>query len=237
MIKILKPLFYTIGYFLRVFDIPARVGGLKIRFPDNMKLEDLGASFTDSYEKDERILVKKYLKETDSVLELGACVGVVSLTINGLLANKSKQVSIEPNPEMHPYLQKNKEANRGEFSFEKCIVSTDSEVEFSLGGTAFLSSSTFGKSNLVKIEGKTLSKLEMEYFPFTALVMDIEGGELAFYRSFDLSDSSIDTIIYETHVSSTMLTVGELEECHTLLKSYGFTHAETSGKVEAWIRQ
>lgn len=66
--------------------------------------------------------------------------------------------------------------------------------------------------------------------------MDIEGAELEFFRSFDLSSIKIDLVIFETHVAEGMLSLDELEECHSCLKRYGFGLIEKSGKVEAWKR-
>ena len=102
-----------------------------------MNITELGSTITGKYEKSERTLVNKYLKANDIVLEMGACVGVVSLTINNQLKDKTKQVSIEPNPEMHKYLLENKLNNNGEFNIETCIVSEQKEVDFFIGGSAF----------------------------------------------------------------------------------------------------
>lgn len=201
-----------------------------------MNWSELGASLFSKYEKHERILVSKYLKKEDLVLELGACIGVVSLTINKILEDKSKQVSVEPNPEMFPYLLENKQRNSGEFTIETCIVSKDKEVNFHVGGAAFLSSSISGKGNKIVVKGKSLEELRKEYFDFTALIMDIEGGELNFFRSFDLKNTQIRLIVWETHCNPNMLTKEELEECYEILRTQEFKLIEKSGIVEAWIR-
>src|SRR5665647_1609191 len=109
-----------------------------------MTKTELGCSLLSEYEKNERKLVKKYLKSDDAVLEMGACIGVVSLTINRILSDKKKQVSVEPNPQMHKYLYENKKNNKGQFYVETCIISKSKEVPFFLGGQAFLGSNTLG---------------------------------------------------------------------------------------------
>ena len=86
------------------------------------------------------------------------------------------------------------------------------------------------------IPGKTYDDLVAEYFDFSVIVMDIEGGELDFFRSFDLSDTEVRLIIWETHQFPDMLTKEELEECYTLLRNMGFKPADSSGNVEAWER-
>jgi hypothetical protein len=64
--------------------------------------------------------------------------------------------------------------------------------------------------------------------------MDIEGGELEFFRSFDLKNSNIRLIIWETHTRPGMLTKDELEECYGILTEQGFNIIEKLGDVEAW---
>ena len=59
-------------------------------------------------EKQEQNLAKKYIKENDIVLELGARYGSVSCVINSKLSNKNNQVSVEPDSIVWEALEKNK---------------------------------------------------------------------------------------------------------------------------------
>lgn len=236
MIEYLKPILSLTGRLIKLFNIPIKQGGFKIKYPELMANWERGYLIFGKYELHERKLITKYIKPNDSVLELGACIGVVALTINKILSDKTKQVSIEPNPQMHDYLYKNKAANNGLFNIETCIVSKSSEVEFYVGGKAFLSSSTLSGDKKVTIPGKSLDDIINQYFPFTVLVMDIEGGELEFFRSFDLKSSNIRLVIWETHVLPNMLTKKELQECYDLLTAQGFSLKEKSRNVEAWIK-
>lgn len=236
MIVFLKPIFYIIGLTIKIFKIPTKQNGFKIKFPNFMNTWELGCTIISKYEKDERELINKHLKNNDSVLELGACIGVVSLTINKILNDKTKQVSVEPNPQMLQYLIENKNNNNGCFKIETCIVSTFDKVDFHLGGKAFLSSSTINGGRKVEIPGKTLDEMIEQHFPFTAIVMDIEGGELDFFRSFDLKNSDVRLIIWETHMKPNMLSQDELQECYDILTKQGFNFTEKSGEVEAWSR-
>lgn len=234
MIVFFKPIFYMIGATIRRFDLPTKQNGFKIKFPKFMNTWELGSAIIGKYEHDERTLIKKYLKEDDSVLELGACIGVVSLSINKILKNKTKQVSVEPNPQMLPYLLDNKKTNNGHFKVETCIVSKLDHVNFYLGGKAFLSSSTISGGTKVVIPGKTFDEMVEKHFPFSVIVMDIEGGELEFFRSFDLKNSAVRLIIWETHMNPNMLSEPEMNECYELLSQQGFNRKEVSGTVEAW---
>lgn len=237
IIEILNPLFYLIGLIIKITNLPIYTAGFKIKFPRNMTVLEQGHCILGGYEKNERKLLNKYLCATDSVLEMGACIGVVSLTINKILVEKTKQVSIEPNPEMIGYLKENKKYNHGQFHIENCIVSRANKIDFYIGGKAFLSSSTLGSGKKIMAVGKSLEDLMSQYFEFTAVIMDIEGGELEFFRSFDLKMTKIRLIVWETHCSPTMLSEIELDECYNLLKSYGFYLLEKSSNVEAWIRE
>lgn len=237
MKTIFQPLFALLGNTIRFFNIPIKQDGFKINFPKIMKSYELGCSVLGTYEKDERQLVKKYINKDDSVLEMGACIGVVSLVINRILTDKKRQVSIEPNPQVFKYLLKNKTVNKGEFFTETCILSTSAEVDFHLGGEAFLSSSILGTGNKISVPGKTFKELVNQYFEFTAIVMDIEGGELEFFRSFPLKETLIRVVIWETHENPQMLSSEELSECYDLLQKYGFCYRDKAGNVEVWVRE
>jgi len=237
MSKILFPIKYLIGMIIRLFNLKINIEGFKIIFPKEMNIDELGGVVFGGYEKAERVLVKKYVRSDDAILEMGACLGVVSLTINRILQDKSKQVSVEPNPHMHKYLVQNKLINNGEFHIETCIVSKKKNVDFFMGGSAFLSSNTLGRGKKVIVEGKTLKELRDQYFDFTVIVMDIEGGELNFLRSFNLEETNVRLIVWETHLSPNMLSVDELNECYTLLKKQGFTLKEEFNHVEAWTKE
>jgi hypothetical protein len=123
------------------------------------------------------------------------------------------------------------------FHIETCIISKQKEVLFFMGGSAFLGSNTLGRGEKVIVIGKTLEEITKKYFDFTAIVMDIEGGELDFFRSFDLKKSKIRLIIWETHVSPHLLSIDELNECYDILEKQGFKLKEKSSGVECWLRE
>jgi FkbM family methyltransferase len=232
--KVLLPFFFVLGFIAKKLKVLIAIDGFKIKFPDVIKYTDLGFSFLGGYEKHERKLVKKYLTQNDKVVELGACIGVVSLTINRILTIKTNQVSVEPNPTLYKYLNFNKEINNAHFIIEQSIVTDLEEVKFHLGDSAFLSSSIYGSGKEVKVKGISLEELEKKYFDFTFLVMDIEGSELHFLRAFDLRKHSIRMIILETHQAPNLLSIEEMNECYELLKLYGFNLIEKIGNVEVW---
>lgn len=229
----IKPFAFIVGLVIKKLNLSIEFDDLRIKFPKFMNSFELGYSIFGTYEKSERLLVKKYIKPEYAVLELGACLGVVSCTINRILNDKSKQVSVEPNLEVLDILLLNKQINNASFHIETCIVSNDTIVTFFGGGKAFLSSNVLHQNeNNIKVDGLTLQGLISKYFDFDAIVMDIEGGELKFFQDFDLKISKVKTIIFETHLG--VLTHEEYNECFSILKSYGFERIERINAVEVW---
>jgi len=74
------------------------------------------------WESSEVELCKRYLKPDDVILELGACIGVVSAVANSMLSNKSNHVAVEANPVTAKVLGVNKEKNASAYAIENCLV-------------------------------------------------------------------------------------------------------------------
>jgi len=85
-----------------------------------MKRAHRARFFYDVHELDERELVKRWLPDDATVLELGACLGVVSCVINRQLADPTRQISVEPNPQLQEVLRRNRDANRAHFAIRQC---------------------------------------------------------------------------------------------------------------------
>jgi hypothetical protein len=70
-----------------------------------------------NYELFERFLVRKWIKPTDIVLELGGRLGVISCTINSILddAHKTQHVVVEPDNSVLRALNKNKTITGSKF--------------------------------------------------------------------------------------------------------------------------
>ncbi len=102
------------------------------RFVNLRKITNLGwrgASFwRDKYEADERKLIKQFISSDDSVIELGACLGIVSCITNRLLKNPSKHLVVEANPYLIPWLVRNQMLNDAGFLIEHCAVGRPPET-------------------------------------------------------------------------------------------------------------
>ena len=166
-----------------MFNRQYKTGDCRFIFPK--RLVTLGFRsrfFFDIYEKPEKILVAQYVGKDDRVLELGACIGVISCITNRLINNKHDHVVVEANPELIPTLNRNKEINGSGFIIEHCMVSPDRFNEFYIhplivGGSA--DRATLRKTHIVN---RTLNELAQKHGSFTTLIIDIEGGEYNFFR-------------------------------------------------------
>src|SRR5580692_1992408 len=95
-----------------VFDLKGgrfRADGCTFAIPKDVTTMKYRACFLQgTYEHEERELIRQWIKPTDRVIELGACLGIVSCVTNKLLADKSRHVVVEANPFCIPSLYRNK---------------------------------------------------------------------------------------------------------------------------------
>lgn len=139
-----------------------------------------------TWESDEAGAVKLIEKES-CVLELGACIGVVSTLINKRISNPSNQVVVEANPRLIQQLNKVKQDNDCGFYVVNGFLSTKSETkDFSIHPNHIMGG-RIGKANgreHVKCKSVTMRQLEEKFLlKFDTIVMDIEGGEYELYQN------------------------------------------------------
>jgi FkbM family methyltransferase len=212
-----------------------KVDGCSFVIPKRMTSLAFRASFLmNSYEEDERRLVKKYVQPEDSVLELGACLGIISCITNKRLRDASRHVVVEANPYCLPYLYQNREINRASFLVENCAVSNEREASFAIHPMYITGSRVATTGNLVRVPGRRLSELIARYGPFTVLIMDIEGGELEQLQSSREALPDFRLILIELHES--VIGSDGVERCRCVLKQAGFKMVERSYITEAWLK-
>ncbi len=142
-----------------------------------------------------------------SVLELGGCLGVVSVVLNKKLDDPKKHIVIESNPKLIKYLEYNKKINNCSFSIKNTLITSnkDNNVFYSYdklvaGGVQNIHRLDDKETNKTKhiIDTLTLDELKSQVkYNFDLLVMDIEGGELDFLLEFDVSNFKY--ILVELH--------------------------------------
>jgi FkbM family methyltransferase len=191
---------------------------------------------TGNYEKEERELICRWIRPEDSVIELGACLGVVSCVTNKLLTDKSKHVVVEANPFCIASIYRNKELNQAGFLIEHCAVGNDPEVTFYLHPVYIVGGSSQRASNRpVRLPAKSLRQLDRERGPFTALVIDIEGSEReVFEASIDIL-KRYRIVIVELHEFA--IGADGVERCREILRDCGMQSMGSAGITEVWQRK
>jgi FkbM family methyltransferase len=156
--------------------------------PNNsMKL----ALLTGSYEAPERSAVRKYIQPDWGVVELGACIGVISCITNRLLKNPKAHVVVEINPLVLPYLQANRERNGGSFKILHAALAYDEEQVSFRPHLEFWGNFLHqgGSRPAVNVPVTQLRRIvEEERFEEFAVICDVEGQE------FDLLEHEIETL-------------------------------------------
>lgn len=146
------------------------------------------------YELSERRLIKNHIKKNDTILELGANVGVVSCITNQIIEKKTNHIVVEPNPNIIPYLKANKKTNQSGFIIEQSIISDQfSEIKFNIDKN-YLASSVYEHDELnlteqITVQCSTLDTLSSKHnLKFDTLIMDIEGHEYDFLMENNLTN-------------------------------------------------
>lgn len=169
-----------------------------------------------------------------SVLELGGCLGVVSVILNKKLKNPQNHIVIEANPKLIKYLEYNKKANNCNFEIRNTLITNnkDNNIFYSydklVAGSAHRLDNK--ESNKTKHIIDTISLTELKgqtSYNFDLLVMDIEGGELDFLLEFDISDFKY--ILVELHEN--LMYQGFNKRCKEELNSRGFQIITNSGNT------
>lgn len=208
------------------FEIPKSLTDIRLR----------GSCFGNTYESPERSLVQKFIRPEDNVLELGACLGVVSCTTNVRLQDQSRSLVVEANPRCIPVIQRNRDLNRCVFRIENCAVSNEKETTLFLSPEGVLSGTLKSASPFpVKVPGQTLSELVRRHGPFSVLIMDIEGSELEVLESSARLLPNFRFIVIELH--SGIIGENGVNRCREILQQSGFICSGRLVDTEAWLRK
>jgi FkbM family methyltransferase len=180
------------------------------------------------WEREEIELLSKYLEDSDSVLELGACIGFLGIRINEKIKGNSHTL-IEANPNLIEVIERNKELNSSTFKIVNCMIgdpSKDSGIfnvsDFILGSSEFIKN---GKGVSVKV--KSLSDFTKDH---NFLIIDIEGGEYKLISKNVKSLIKFDKLLIEFH-EFYGFTGKDVARSIKALKNLGFNLKEKKGQV------
>ena len=147
----------------------------------------------------EQFLAKKYVRADDTVLELGARYGSVSVCINNKLQNKKAHVAVEPDSRVWDALSFNKTINKCEFEiirgFVSGVILDLVNLDCYYGGYG----ATAVKADNSKIPNYTLQEIKIKYeIPrFSCLVADCEGFLEQFLDENPELYAELEIIIFE----------------------------------------
>jgi FkbM family methyltransferase len=220
-----------------------RVDGCEFEIPKDLTRTSERGLLISKNEPEERELVRKFIRSDDSVLEVGACLGIVSCVTNKLLRDNARHVVVEGNPFCIPAIHRNREINRCGFLVENCALSNQRHVTFYLhpgylmgGSTQHLMGGNIQSQNCsaVRVPGRTLEELDARYGPFSALVMDIEGAELEGLETAGAILNKYRVVIIELHEWA--IGAESVERCREIFRRAGLQFKQRAGMTEAWQR-
>jgi len=225
--------------FVRVF----RAGGCEFNLSKNLFPSGYYSRFLfKTYESPEIALMKKYLDPGDSIIELGACIGVVSCISNKMLDHPENHVVVEANPDLIAEIEKNKANNRCHFSLENALISNQAFETFYTYNIA-ISGSLQKKvhnpklvlSREVQVKGVGFESLQAKYgLKFSVLLMDIEGAEYTLIEENLEFLKGLRLLIIEFHPN--IMEHLDTEKYHRYLEEIGFKFAEKIEKTSVYIR-
>jgi len=214
--------------------------GMEFNLPFEMMPFGFRSRFLfDTYEIGERTLCKKYLEKSDLLLELGGCIGIVSCVCNRIISNSSHHVVVEANPNLIPWVQKNRQRNSCSFAVESGMLSRSSNGDFRIEKFIVSGSANTSTGKAVKVPVLTIEQITKRHgFVPSALIMDIEGGEIDFLIENDqwIADNpQVQKLIVEVHP----FIVGEeaISDFRERLRLLRFQLVEVAGTVEYWNRE
>ena len=127
------------------------------------------------FEAYEQYLMYKWIKPDDVVLELGARYGIISCTINSMLKNKTNQVAVEPDKDVHKALEKNKKIFGAKFKICKYPIS-DTPLKIIPIGLGTYTINAKNNNNKKLKTNITFKEFMKKYkYKFTVLIADCEG--------------------------------------------------------------
>lgn len=215
---------------------------ITLNIPERYAIDNLTNRFKKQIYESSEVSLIKYLESEDNVLELGSCLGYVSVLSSQRVKNI---ISIEANPELINSLEETKRDNKcNNLQFINTIIdklTPEKEMwtyDLIVAGSADRDDkenpdyNNRWNQNIKKYNVKTTSieDLEKNYnICFDTLIVDIEGGELdLFKQNKNYIKNNIKKIIVELH-GRLMKDKQFNNKCLNILKDCGFNIISRNG--------
>ena len=200
------------------------IGGVHIDVSDDCIGKGIKGRFAlGVYERPEIESIERDLDRSTPVIELGACLGVVSCITNNLLIDRHQHVVVEANSRLVPIIERNRELNGGEFELINAALAYNQDmVTFYVGKTITASALNRKKGKAVTVPTITLARiLHSHQFDRVSLIVDIEGAEYDLVANeLELLSRNVTKIFMEVHES--VLGPRKLAEMFSRLEEGGF---------------
>ena len=176
------------------------------------------ALYRGTYEYAERLLLHRILRPEHRVLDLGGCIGMMSL-VAARLVGADRVLCYEANPAMEPVIRKNFALNDMEPGLEMKAVTTDGgEVTLFASANPLASSlRTEVSGERVQVPSDPIGDILARHRP-DVLVMDVEGAEVDLLPGAPLDD--IEYLLLEVH--DQIVGAERVEKLLAELKKKGF---------------
>ena len=174
------------------------IEGIKLAIAPDISTGPREALYGGYYEKSELKIVKRHLKPSDRVMEIGAGLGLIS-TYCAQKIGSDRVFTYEANPALEPFIRHTYEINNVNPSLQICLVGNQPGEETFYIGKAFWSSSTIQRNSTdqpIQIPVKPFNE-EVHKINPTFLIVDIEGGEYELLKDADFHN--IKNIAIEIH--------------------------------------
>jgi FkbM family methyltransferase len=194
---------------------------------------------TGAYEQAERRLIARHLPRDRPVLELGACLGVLACIVNRRLTDRLRHVVVEPNPDLIPILDRNRELNGAAFSIEHAAIAYGGSTATLLIHPVLATSSSLKSSagEPRTVPALSLATLvERHRLHGAALILDIEGAEtdLVRHEGRILADN-FELLVLELHPR--IYGEAEAERIRVALGELEFERVDSIREVEVWRKR
>lgn len=187
-----------------------------------------------TYENQEKVLIKRNLNSQTDVIELGGCLGATACVIDDLLDEETTHLVYEPNTELKPILERNKELNQANFEIKKEGYSSSGKDQ-----TFYITEQAWGAGMYseekgvkeVTIPTKSISSIfqgsDIDEFN---LVADIEGAEFELiHDEIEILQEKCNKIIIEFHkIGEAPLSIKEAKD---ILADAGFEKVDSRSNV------
>lgn len=193
---------WQLGRFVGMPTDIVRLDGCRFTLDKALPANVVDLLLENNYEAPERKALKKYLDPELPVIELGACLGIVSCLTNRRLRQPEKHIVVEANPTLVPLLAANRERNGCSFKIVHGALSYGTDrITFKVNDNILASSLNGDQQRAVVVSTVTLQlMLDETGFERVTLICDIEGAELQMVEhELDVIREHVSTIIMELH--------------------------------------